>query len=339
MSNTVAEYGIITLPILMMMLFGLFGHRPGQIRNKFISFSLNLLCFINYLIILVVVVWYLRAILINYQHVDFVMIFFAGFCTLVVGYSIFLLFIFYKNYNLFCLLQDAKNLQKGCVRKIHLVYVWIMFLLIIINFSATICILLDRIIVPAFTGSNPILNGLVMLVELLLYSIVTYSLIVATSFMVVVLSIMMANEFDRCSEDFDNFMKKADKLSVEELSKMTDKFYDLTLLVDKMDAMFSLPVGLTLAASLGTLCMTVYKTVTFGLDVTTSLGSLDVSGSALALMILLPSLTLLNSKVNTCKSHEKSQNFERQHSSNAMFFSLINNINDIINKLSSTNFQ
>ena len=88
------------------------------------------------------------------------------------------------------------------------------------------------------------------MVELLLYSIVTYSLIVAPSFMVSVLSIVMATEFDRCSEDLENFMKKSDKLSAEELSKMTDKFYDLTLMVDKVDAMFSLPVGLTLAASL-----------------------------------------------------------------------------------------
>ena len=88
-------------------------------------------------------------------------------------------------------------------------------------------------------------------------------------------------------------------MSVEELSKMTDKFYDLTLMVDKVDAMFSLPVGLTLAASLGSLCMAVYKNVTYGFDVMTLLNSLDVSGSALALVILLPSLTLLNSKVNT----------------------------------------
>ena len=304
MSNIVKEYGILTLPIVMMMMFGLFGHRPGQINNKIFSFSLNLLCFINYLIILVVVVWYLRVILINYQHVDFVLIFFAGFCTLLAGYSTFLLYIFYKKYNLFCLLQDTKNLQKGCMKKIHLVYVWMMFLLIVINFSATICISLDDIIVPSFTGSDPSLSGLVMLVELLLYSIVAYSLIVAPSFMVSVLSIVMATEFDRCSEDFENSLKKADKLSVAELSKMTDKFDDLTLMVDKVDAMFSLPVGLTLAASLGSLCMTVYKTVTFGFDFTTSLGSLNVSGSALALMILLPSLTLLYSKVNSNRTVE-----------------------------------
>ena len=296
MSNIVKEYGILTLPIVMMMMFGLFGHRPGQIKIKIISFLLNFLCFINYLIILVVVVWYLRAILINYQHLDFVMIVFAGFCTLLVGYSTLLLYIFYKKYNLFCLLQDAKNLQKGCVKKKYLVYVWIMFLLIISNLSATICISLDRIIVPAFTGSTPLLSGLVVLVQYLLYSIVTYSLIIAPSFMVSVLSIVMATEFDRCSEDFENSMKKADKLSVEEFSKMTDTFYNLTLMVDKVDDMFSLPVGFTLAASLGSLCMTVYKTVTFGFDVTTSLGSLNVSGSALALMILLPSLTLLNSR-------------------------------------------
>ena len=183
-----------------------------------------------------------------------------------------------------------------------------MFVLIVINFSGIISILLYDIVIPVFKGSdvyyinietsNPTLNGFVALIEPLLYQIVTHSLIIVPSFMVSVLSIVIANEFDKLSEEFGNSIEKENALSVEELSKMTDRFHELTLMVNKVDAMFAYPVALSLVASLGSLCFTVYKTVKYNINLMTSLASLDISISALTLVILFSSLTSLNTKVN-----------------------------------------
>ena len=311
MSN-MKEYAILTLPIVTMMLFGLFGHRSGQIKNKCLSFLMNFICFINYLILCVVTINYLRLMLISY---DYALIFYAGVCILFVIYYTFLLYICYKNYNLFCLLQDVRGIRKMCMQKKNTIYILIMFVLIIINFSASISFSLYSIVVPAFKGSdvhftiktsNPTLNGFVALIEAFLFPIVQYSLMVIPSFMVNVLSTVIANEFNKFNEDFENSMEKRNALSVEELSKMTDRFYDLTLIVNKVDAMFAYPVALSLVASLGSLCMTVYKTVKYNANLGTPLGSLNVSVSVLTLMLLFPSLTSLNTKVNNRVFHKLS---------------------------------
>ena len=198
------------------------------------------------------------------------------------------------------------------MQKKKIVHIVMVFVLIIINFSAIIYTILYSIVVPVFKRSdvyisvktsNPLLNGFVALIEALFYQIVTYSLIVVPSFMVSVLSAVIANEFDKLNENFENSMEKRNALSVEELSKMADRFYELTLMVNKVDAMFACPVALSLMASLGSLCMTIYKTVKYSMNIT-SLGALDVSFSALTLMILFPSLTSLNTKVNNPVFHK-----------------------------------
>ena len=78
----------------MMMLFGLFGHRPGQIKNKIVGFLLNLLLFINYLIICVVVVCFLRDMI---QFKRYSLLSYEGFSVLVgINYT-FLLHICTRN--------------------------------------------------------------------------------------------------------------------------------------------------------------------------------------------------------------------------------------------------
>ena len=288
----------------MMMLFGLFGHRPGQINNKIISFLLNLLCFINYLIICVVVVCFLRDIV---QFNRYSLLYYEGFSVLVgINYT-FLLHILYKKHNLFCLLEDVRILRRTRMQKTKLLHLWVMFLLNIITFALVIFISVARVhghgprIPPPieFAESSFLtMDGVLALLELFVYPVTAWASIIAPSFMLSVLAAMVANEFDTCNSDLEQTMRTANTISLGEFSKMTDNFHDLAMMVKKVDAMFSKSVALNLASSLGSLCVAVY-TIDQGQNVTT--WTLALSCPALTLITLIPSLTSLNTKVSNTK--------------------------------------
>ena len=128
-----------------------------------------------------------------------------------------------------------------------------------------------------------------------MYPVTAWASIIAPSFMLSVLTAVVANEFDTCNSDLEQTLTKANTISLGEFSKMTDKFHDLAMMVD---AMFSKVVALNLASSLGSLCVTVY-TIAQGQNVTT--WTLALSCPALTLIILIPPLTSLNTKVNNTK--------------------------------------
>ena len=133
-------------------------------------------------------------------------------------------------------------------------------------------------------------------IKFVMYPVSVWSAIIAPSFMLSVLTAVIGNEFKACNSDLGNSMtKKGNKLSKEDLSKMADKFCDLAGMVKRVDAMFSYTVALDLAASLGSLCVAVYYIVQ-GENVSAWTMSLSL---ALTVMILIPPLTSLNTKVST----------------------------------------
>ena len=304
MTNIVKEYGILTLPILLMMMFGLFGHRPGQIRNKLISFLLNLLCCINYLIICTVVVCFLRDII---QFNRYSLVSYEVFGVLVaINYTL-LLYILYKKHNLLGLMEDVKTLRRTSMQKLNLLHLWMMFFLIIITFASVIYILFADItghglrIHPPIDSTNSSFlsaDGFLTLLEFMVYPVSAWASIIVPSFVLGVMASVIANEFNTCDSALEQSMVNANTFSLEELIKMTDQFHELATMVKRVDAMFSKTVALNLAAALGSLCVAVY-TIAQGGNVTD--WTLALACPALTLMILIPPLTSLNTKVYDIK--------------------------------------
>ena len=86
-------------------------------------------------------------------------------------------------------------------------------------------------------------------------------------------------------------------LTPETFSETTERFYELTSIVQKVDEMFSDIVAMNLTLALGILCFAIYSLLK---HTGTALGwAIPILMSVSILLTLLPSVTALNSKVNT----------------------------------------
>ena len=190
------------------------------------------------------------------------------------------------------------------MQKTKLFHLWTIFLLIIITFILVIYISIrnitgsgsTKLLEPKSESSFLSTNGFLIFIKSIVYPVSVWSSIIAPSFMLSVLAAVIGNEFEACKSDLENSItKKGNILSKEDLSKLADKFCDLARMVKRVDAMFSYTVALNLAASLGSLCVAVYY-IAQGENVSAWTLSLSL---ALTVMILIPPLTSLNTKVST----------------------------------------
>ena len=299
------NYGILALPVILLVPLGIFGFRPGDlIKKKYIGYIINFFFLLSYLMIPFAGVGFIITPGLQGDTGD---IFMTGFAiSMIIKFS-YLLFIFYKNYSIFHRLQDIRKETRGSLNTKELIYVTLIFTvsltIIIYNFSFMIPIAIDvfktgssdKWIPRTIQTDDPIGIKIIVVTEVIFYLLRAWSSISITSFMVVVIAIVFRKEFGDCVDKIKDKIIKNNTMSNDDISKIFERFYDLNTVLQKADEILSPIIGLNLIISLGMLCGGSYGIL---------IGEGHIKDwhfpillSIVALFVIIPPLTAVHSKV------------------------------------------
>lgn len=299
------EYGVLSVPTVLMALFGSFGCRTGQTKYKMLSFLLNLICVLNSTVVTILNVITILNFLDKKNVNSLFMITFESINTVT---TVCLLAILYKKYNLIMLLKKVKNIRQCHLTKWEVLHI-LVILLSILSVTIYIYALNIRFIVKLYRRgliafyqpykwkiSNPILIQILLFSETMLHLNVSWLLTSSTGFMICVISLVLSKEFQKCVLDLEKSFTEQRCLTEDTFNQSKDRFYKLVSVVQKVDEMFSFFIGFVLIQSLALLCFAIYSSLQ-GQDI--EAWTAQVILSSLAVATLLPPLAKLSSKVNT----------------------------------------
>ena len=299
------NYGILALPVILLVSLGIFDFRPGELVKGKKGYIINFLFISSYLIIAFVGVGFV----IRPDHKgDTSEIFMTGFAiSMIIKFS-FLLFIFYKNYGIFHLLKDIKKVTRGSLSTKELIYVTLYFTvlltIIVYNFSYMIPIVndifktgtSDKWIPRTIQTDDPIGIKIIVIIEVVFYLLRGWSSLSITSSMIVMIAIVFRKEFENCVDKAKDQIIKKNTTSMDEFSEIFERFYNLNAVLQKADEIFSPIIGLNLIISLGMLCGASYGIL---------IGEGNINDwhfpiliSMITLFTLIPPLTTIHIKVN-----------------------------------------
>ena len=243
----------------------LIGFRPGQLFNKTIGYLLNFMFLLNYVLILVVGVGHLE---IQKDYSSAYHIFYTGFVILIMIKFNLLAFNYYKKYNVMCLPDDIIHLRKHNLTKLEILFVTTTFIGILGLMTYIFHFIFSSIVLPvlqtgtsnpfAFEATDPVGAKIVVVFEYLIYSNITWISVLATSFLLNVMAVVLGREFHKCIENLKEKINETGTLSSDIFSETVERFTDLRNMVQKVDNMFSPVICLNLTLSLGMLCGSIY---------------------------------------------------------------------------------
>ena len=301
--KTFSGHGILTLPLCVMLPFGLLGFRPGQLFNKIVGFLINIMFLFNYGLIL----FFTIARLCNIDDYEKTHVkFFTGFAVFMTIKFTALVFIYFKKINFMNLLGDITKIRKYSLSKIELIFVTIPFITIVAMTIYLIFYLSYQYVLPvirtgnyififAFDHKGTLIARVTIVLEFIIYMNITWISILATGFLINVISVVLRREFDKCIENIQEKIKKTGILPSDIFYETVERFQELRCLVEKVDDMFFIDFTLNLCASLGMLCSSIY-----GIYVghfTSNDMHLQIIISIGTLLLALPPSAALHSKV------------------------------------------
>ena len=303
-SYVLKEYGILALPVALMVPFGLFGFRPGQLGKYKIGYALNAVVMLIYLLVLSMGIGYFYN---RNEYGDTAYKFMTAYLILMIIKFTLFIFKLYKHYSLFSLLNDIKNVRRNSLERNELTCIFIILTIILtMVFVAEIYFSSDVLEVfntsefkwtpIAMETNDPIMIRIFAVLEGIIYMSVTNISIMLTSFIVIVIAVVFSKEFEKCIEELGAEIKKDSSLSNNLFSKSAERFYELTAVLQKADDLLSTTIGFNVMLCLGMLCGGVYACL-IG-DGTFKEWYLPIFSSIVNLVVLLSQIVGLNSKVN-----------------------------------------
>ena len=312
--SVIRKSGVLALPVVSMIPFGLFGYRPRQLKHTLLSYVLNIYCVFIFLCTLIIGAGAMTEISLQ---MNFTAIFMLGFNIAITINHVLLIVMFYKKYNLIHLLKDITSVRECKSSFGEIVYVVLVGCLKLagITFVAqhnfkVFLFFLDEKNIPApviFKINNPILSKIMMWIEFIIYPCAAWMSLTGTSFLVSVIAMVMTKEFKRINSDLE---KDLDTMETQMsgtacgviFCKARDQFFKRVSVVQKMDELFCIFIGYALVLSLGFLCWAL--NAIFEKVANFRIYSIPTTCAVAMLMILLPASTCLNSKVSVFQKQE-----------------------------------
>ena len=301
--NTFFRRGVLNLPLTIMLPFGLLGFRPGQLFNKIIGYFINTMFFFNYGLILAVAI----ARFINVQDYERTHVkFFTGFAVFMIIKFTALIYIYFKRYNFIHLLEDVTKIRKYRLSKIELMFVAMQLTTVITLVIYLVYFVFNQYVITVLTTgvrhfyfvfkyNGPLQARVTIILEFLIFTNNTWISILATSFIINMIAVVLRKEFDKCIKNLQEKSNEAGLLSRDTFSETVERFQELRGVVEKVDDMLFLDFTLNLFASLGMLCNAIY-----GIYVghfTFEDMHIIILVSVVTLLITLPPSAALHSKV------------------------------------------
>ena len=285
----------------LMFALGLFGFRPGQMIK--LGNITNFTLILNFLLILCIGTGFLFTTDFQSKISNKFLVLFHIFLSMELAA---LCYICYKKYNLFSLLQDIRKVRSQCLSKRELFFICVIFIAIITSiggiFYFSMVIVHDIFktgksqqwkvsIVPT---DNYTAVKILAFIELIVISI-SWSSVLITSFMVIVIVMVVRREFENCIEKLQKTIETCASLSQEVFSEFTERFYQLKGVLEAVDSMFSTTIGLNISLSILTLCGAVYAYMVHDGDL--KVWILFIIVSVVTVFTLLLPLASLHNKV------------------------------------------
>ena len=300
--NNVCRHGILHLPLTIMLPFGL------QLFNKIIGYFINLMFFFNYGLILALTI--LRFISVE-DYDETVAKFFTGFAFVMMIKFTNLLYMYFRRYNLGMLLQVITRTRRYSLLKKELFFVIIIFIAVVTMVIYVILYFSHRFVLPilttgssrflfAFETKDPVASRVAVILEILIFMDVTWISVLATSFLLNVITVVLGREFDKCIENLQEKVNDTETLSGDTFSETVERFKKLRGVVEKMDDIFFLDFTFNLGLSLGMLCGSFYG-IYVG-DLTYEDMHIPILVSMVTVLIILPPSAALHSKVTASSS-------------------------------------
>ena len=263
--SIVQSYGILVLPIAILIHFGHLGFRPGQAGKGFTFVIVNFLCVSSYILEVISFISDLINVYSNPLNMQF---------TIAFASMIFLFFTLkmcklYKKYNVISLIKNIKDIRRHSLDMYE--KTWIIFM-ICIMFSAIIILMYGAygiamefvklgkqiIIIKA---ESPGLKLLAVL-KMVIYGNSVWVLVYGYGFLIAIIAIVLKKEFNACIHQLENNITKENTLTKEQFSTTIHRFYELTSVVHKVDKMLSDIIALVMIISMALLCSGTFGLIT-----------------------------------------------------------------------------
>ena len=150
--------------------------------------------------------------------------FFTSFAAVMVIKFTILIYIFFKRYNFVCLLKDLHNTRKHRLSKKELLFAMIIFVAALTAVIYLIYHTCNVHVLPllktgpyyftfAFKSDSPLMARTAVILEYVVYMNNTWSSVIATSFLVNVIAVVLRREFQKCVKNLQEKINETGLLS------------------------------------------------------------------------------------------------------------------------------
>ena len=279
-----SHYGVLSISLITMTIFCQFGLRPSQTEHKRLAYVLDIWFICSYSILFLGTIGQLSVqFIVSQQDIQEIQNLFNVSYTIIATFTFTMwLFMTFKKYNLFCLLEDivdvrSTRLGKGDIFCLAVTMGVIGTLLITINYAMV-----------ALLQSIP--NSPIFSMFMLIYANISFTIIWNITLLLCTIVAIISREFQECIDELEIELNKHNSLNTDVLSQNMERFKQLISIVNKIDSIFSVAVGIILTLTLSTLCGAIYAMVT-GINLGIFYSAAASCAATLGLLLLwLPSL-------------------------------------------------
>ena len=291
MRSFLNHYGILSLPIITMTLFGQFGLRPSQIKHKCLAYCLDIHFICSYIMLCASILLNLAIIIIFFpSNLNQIKDLYGTVYMIIIAFTFTLwLILTFKKYNIFCLLEDVVSIRRAILGKGE-----IFCAVATMSVVGAIFITYGVISIIMEIHWNISLLEIILITLNLLFTNVTWMLLWNITFLLCVIALVISREFQKCISDFKNILTEEGSFCSDTFFETEERLRQLTSVVSKVDSMFSFAVGIILTMALSTLCGAIYAVV---IGEKPDEWYIAAVYGALSLGFLLFSLSTLNYKV------------------------------------------
>ena len=282
------HYGILSISLIPMTIFGNFGLRPGQTKYKCFVYFLDIWFLCSYNILCLGTIGQLTVIFTvwNGDIKDIQNVFNVSYSIITTIIFTMWMVVTFKKYNIFCLLEDIVDVKSTKLSKLD-----ILCLTVTISVIGILHIAMNYAMVTLVLSITP--NSL-YIVLMLIYSNISFMLLWNITLLLCTIVVIMSRELQECVDELEVELNKDHSLTTYVLSQNMERFKQLICIVNKVDSMFSVAVGIILTTTLSTLCFAIYAVVT---GISLGIFYTAVVSCAATLGLLLLWLPSLNHKV------------------------------------------
>ena len=169
----------------------------------------------------------------------------------------------FKKYNVLCLLREIVHIRMNSLSKGELMFITTVNCIFSVYFLKDI-VQAVMLIVSNYSNVQRISNIhiiILLTIQSAVHLCIVWMLLWNISVLICLVSLIISREFNECTRDFELGLDEDGHFPCKLYYETVDRFRQLTLVVNKVDEMFSAFVGIILASTFSLICGSTYYVV------------------------------------------------------------------------------